>query len=79
MKKNNIGVLIIMIVLLIIALPAAIYGTYMHFQKDSLSNKNKEFYYEGKLFFYDNDTLLGTYTCKSENCGYAKILYLITI
>ena len=73
MKKNeNIGVLIIMILLLCLIVPGAIYGTYMHFKDKALGgNPNKEFFYNGKLYFFDNDTLLGTYTCNSDNCGYA--------
>jgi len=73
MKKNNIGVLITIIILLCIFVPASIYGTYMHFISDSLDgNNNKDFYYNGKLYFYDGDTLLGKYTCVTEECGYAK-------
>ena len=73
MKKNNIGVLITIIILLCISLPGAIYGTYMHNKDKALGgNPNKEFYHEGKLFFYNLDKLLGTYTCETDKCGYAK-------
>lgn len=73
MKKNNIGVLISIILLLIVFLPCAIYGTYMHLKNDAHGgNINKEFYYNGKLHFYDGNNLLSTYTCKTEKCGYSK-------
>jgi len=73
MKKNNIGVLISIIILLCVFLPGAIYGTYMHYKLEGLGgNVNKDFYHEGKLYFYDGDTLLGTYTCITKECGYAK-------
>jgi len=71
-KNNNIGVLIVIIILLIVFVPSAIYGTYHHFKNKALGgNPNKEFYHEGKLYFYNNDKLLGTYECVSDNCGYA--------
>lgn len=73
MKKNNIGVLITIIILLIVFIPGAIYGTYMHFANGSLEeNPNKEFYFEGKLYFYQGEELLGTYTCITDNCEYEK-------
>lgn len=73
MKKNKIGVLISIVFLLCIFLPGAIYGTYMHYKNEALGgNINKEFYYEGKLYFYNNDKLLGIYQCKTHNCNYAK-------
>lgn len=73
MKKNNIGVLITIILLLCICLPGAIYGTYMHYKLEALGgNANKDFYHEGKLYFYDNDILLGTYTCETTKCDYAN-------
>ena len=36
-------------------------------------NKEKKILYEGKLYFYDGDKLLGTYKCKNPDdyCGYA--------
>ncbi|MFI3260920.1 MAG: hypothetical protein R3Y13_04320 [bacterium] len=54
----------------------SILSIYGHFaikgEKDSLINHNNEFYYLGELYFYDgSNNLLGTYTCKTENCGYA--------
>lgn len=73
MKKNNIGVLIAIIILLCIFLPGAIYGTYMNLKKDTLGrNPNQEFYYNGKLHFYNKNKLLGIYTCETNNCGYVK-------
>lgn len=72
MKKNNIGVLITIIILLVIFVPCAIYGTYMNFKGGKFSdNPNREFYYNGELYFYDGEKLLGKYTCKTEDCGYA--------
>ncbi len=72
MKKNNIAALVTIILLLIVFLPGAIYGTYMHFKTSALGgNPNKEFYYNGKLHFYDGDKLIGIYNCETDNCGYA--------
>lgn len=68
MEKNK-GTLITIIVLLIIFVPASIVGTINHFAD---SNKEHKFHFEGKLYFYDSDKLLGTYKCKNISCDYAS-------
>ncbi len=58
--------LITIIVLLVIFLPTTIYGTYRHFtdENDDLGeNPNHELIYDGKVYFYLNNELLGTYDC----------------
>lgn len=68
MEKNK-GTLISIIILLLLLVPCTIYGLVKHFEDN---NKNKEFYFNGKLYFYNGDILLGKYECKTENCGYAE-------
>lgn len=72
MEKNK-GTLTTIIILLIIFIPASIIGTYNHF-KDP--NENHDFIFEGSLYFYDNDELLGTYKCKTTTCDYASYTLL---
>ncbi|MBQ4584352.1 MAG: hypothetical protein IJA94_05650 [Bacilli bacterium] len=57
------------VILLIILVPCSIYGTYMHIKTNA--NINHEFKFNNKLYFYENDKLLGTYDCKSDDCDYA--------
>lgn len=61
--------LITIIVLLVIFLPCSIIGTVKHFdmKKGKIvdDNINKEFIYNNKLYFYDNDKLLSTYACNT--------------
>lgn len=68
MEKNR-GTLITIIVLLLVFIPCSIVGTIKHFED---KNKNHDFYYEGSLYFYQNNTLIGTYKCKTKNCDYAS-------
>ncbi|MBD8922088.1 hypothetical protein EGR52_01480 [bacterium] len=72
--------LITIIVLLVIFLPCSIIGTIKHFdmKKGKIvdDNINKEFIYNNKLYFYDNDKLLSTYacnTCKKASNKYSDI------
>ena len=62
--------LITIIVLLVIFLPLAIVGTYRHVTKDDSvivdDNPNHDLIYNGKLYFYYGNRLLGTYEC--SNC-----------
>lgn len=65
---------IAILVLLVIFVPLAVIGTTLHFkeQTEKNPNANKEFKQDGKLYFYDNGNLLGTYTCENEEyCDYA--------
>ena len=68
MEKNK-GTLLTIIILLLIFIPCTIAGMMKHFEED---NKKHEFYYNGKLHFYKNDTLIGTYDCQNESCDYAE-------
>lgn len=72
------GVLITILVLLVIFAPLSVVSFLLHKNKPVtnpiVENTNHEFYFEGKLYFYnENNELLGTYTCQStkENCNYA--------
>ncbi len=74
MKKTK-STLYTMIGLLVILLPLTIIGTYRHIANrkvdEIVDNPNHEFYYQGRLYFY-NDALelLGTYNCQSDDCGH---------
>ena len=68
MEKNK-YTLYTIIILLVIFIPCSIYGTYMHIT--TTANLNHEFKFNNKLYFYENDKLLGTYECASKNCDYA--------
>ncbi|MBO5095952.1 MAG: hypothetical protein J6B98_03680 [Bacilli bacterium] len=68
MEKNK-GTLITIIILLLVFIPCTIFGMIKHFEDQ---NKNREFYFNGKLHFYNGEVLLGTYECKTEKCGYAE-------
>ena len=71
--KNKKSVLILIIVLMIIVIPCSIWGTINHFTASNKSdnNVNKEFHYNNKLYFYNVNNLLGTYTCTNSVCDYA--------
>ena len=72
--QNRKSTLIVIIVLLVIFLPLAIFTTTMHMKDKNqvIESPNHEFFYNGKLYFYHNDELLGTYTCESDDyCDYA--------
>jgi hypothetical protein len=73
--KNKKSVLVLIIILMIIVLPCAGWGTYKHFvsgTKASDNNVNKSFKYNNKLYFYNNSNLIGTYACTKSNCNYAS-------
>src|SRR5574344_133902 len=72
--KNKKSILILIIILMIIIIPCAIWGTYSHVTKSSKpvdNNVSKEFHYNGKLYFYNLNNLVGTYTCTGSVCDYA--------
>ena len=68
MEKNK-YTLITIVVLLVLIVPFTIYGTYKHFI--TTTNFKRKFRFNGKLYFYSEKKLLGTYTCKNKNCDYA--------
>jgi len=80
MKKK--GMLISIIVLLAIFLFFGATGFYFKLttkenkkREETLEedkNINQEFHFDGKLYFYDQEELLGTYACQSDNCSYAS-------
>ena len=68
---------ILMLIAIIICLSLGGYGFFasgdkISFEKDVV-NPNKDFLYQGKLYFYNGEELLGTYTCENPSgyCGYA--------
>lgn len=70
------GALITIVVLLVIFLPLA--GVSLFFKitgspsSKEVENTNKEFYFDNKLWFYDESgNLLNTYECTTSYCGYA--------
>lgn len=74
MKDKKITLWVI-IILLIVFLPMTIFSTIMHFKNTNLPEENPEhaFKFDGKLYFYDEEKLLGTYTCSNvlEHCDLA--------
>lgn len=73
--KNKKITLWAIIILLIIFIPMAAFSTIMHYKNANQpeENPNHQLRYEGKLYFYNNNELLGTYTCENYNeyCNYA--------
>jgi len=68
---------IVILVLLLLFLPFTIYSIYLKITLDESpsikENKNKEFFFDGKLWFYSsNGNLLGTYTCLHNYCDYGS-------
>lgn len=68
--KENKGVLITIIVLLAIFFPLTVIGFVEN--KKIENNYEHKLYYEGYLWFYDNDELIGKYECKTTDCNLAK-------
>ena len=73
--KNKRITLWVIIFLLIVFLPITIFSTVMHYQntRPKEENPNHEFKHDGKLYFYQHNTLLGTYSCENftEYCDIA--------
>ncbi len=65
----------VIIILLVIFIPMTIFATTMHFKNATPveENPNHEKKYNGKLYFYNGEELVGTYECKyfNEYCDYA--------
>jgi hypothetical protein len=75
MKKDK-PTFIFIIIMCIIFVPLATYGTVLKINDSNIkkNSNSQEFYYKGTLNFYENNTLLGTYTCNStleSSCGYS--------
>lgn len=67
MEKNKVT-LITIIILLFLFIPSTIIGLNKRFEE---KNKKREFHYNGSLYFYNYDTLIGIYKCKTNSCDYA--------
>ena len=76
MEKNNKGVLILLIVLLIICSGLSVWGFTAKMlgsnQPKTPENINRQFKFNNKLYFYDMLTLIGTYDCINQSCNYAQ-------
>lgn len=81
MQAPKKGVLKTIIVLLCLFLPLTIFSFVLHVldekdpQNHVIENPNHDLYYNGKLYFYDeNNALIGTYTCEQaeEYCNLAN-------
>lgn len=80
MEAPKKGVLRTIIVLLCLFFPLSVLSFALHLlnaptEENVIDNPNHEFYYQGKLYFYDtNHSLLGTYPCESsmEYCNFAS-------
>ncbi len=72
MKKDK-PTFITIIILLIIFVPMSIYGTIGYIQsKQYVENPNHDQYYDGYVYFYKNDEMLGKYKCKTDKCYIAQ-------
>lgn len=74
-KKTEKVAFIVILVLLVLFLPLTGYSIYLKLTHvdivNNIENKDKEFFYDGKLWFYDeNKELLGTYECQTKTCDY---------
>lgn len=68
---------VVIVLLLLLCLSFGGYGLFLHLTYDEdadvAENVNKEKYFDGKLWFYNEQgALLGTYTCDTENCDIGK-------
>ena len=76
MKNKKITFWVI-VILLILLMPMTIFSSTIHFtkndEKTNSENDNHEFKYNGKLYFYNEDELLGIYNCENPDgyCDYA--------
>lgn len=69
--------LVVIVLLLFLCLPLTGYGIYLNFSEDkketTKENVNKEFFFDGKLWFYnEKNELLGTYACEHTYCDYGS-------
>ena len=73
--KNKKIVLGAIIFLLIIFVPLTAIGYFVKDKKNPLDeNPNHDFYFEDKLWFYDNnDKLISKYECQTNKCDLAKL------
>lgn len=73
--KNKKIVLGVIIFLLIIFVPLTVMGYFVRDKKNPLEeNPNHEFFFKNKLWFYDdNDKLISSYECQTNNCDLAKL------
>ena len=73
--RNRTTIWVIGILLAVCVLMSG-YGLFVHIDRVNhppAENPNKEFKFNGKLFFYDiNKELINTYKCKNEYCDYAS-------
>lgn len=66
------GVFLSIIFFLIILIPLTSLSIYYKFFKEPIEeNENHLFHFNNKLYFYENDKLLGTYPCQDNSCDYA--------
>lgn len=74
MKKDKpTGITIILLFILFLSI--SIYGGILKLNNEEvvIENTNQDFYFNGSLYFYsDANELLGTYECKTLECGYAQ-------
>ncbi|MBE6161642.1 MAG: hypothetical protein E7158_05455 [Firmicutes bacterium] len=73
MEKHKKIAFIISVVLFVLFLPFTVLGIVYHVKNGDSKNPNHEFHYNDKLYFYNNaNSLIGTYDCNYENCGYGE-------
>ena len=70
-KRDKRYSLVLIILLLCIFAPLSVFGIFINKNKES--NPNHDQFYEGYIWFYDNnDELLSKYQCMTEICEFAK-------
>ncbi len=75
--KAQKAAMIVIVLLLLLCLSFGGYGLFLHLTYDEdadvAENVNKEKYFDGKLWFYNEQgALLGTYPCETDTCDIGK-------
>lgn len=72
--ENKKPVIVTIVILLIIFTPLTVISAFIHADRNPLDeNPGHDFYYKGKLWFYNSDDkLVSTYECGTETCEFTK-------
>lgn len=71
--KNKKVTFWVIVILLVILLPITIVGTFVKFNRtENRENPNHDMYYNGHIWFYDNNELMSKYECLNKLCEISK-------